>query len=102
MRGSRLRRLLIAMLAAALVAPAAAAAFTLIEMLVFVAVVEAVRVELAAAVDAVRDRDEERTSVQARLAGELSTRLLLRRADGSNDFHIRPADLNGTSKTHSR
>jgi hypothetical protein len=34
MRRSRLRRLLIAMLAAALLVPAAAAAFTLIEMLV--------------------------------------------------------------------
>jgi hypothetical protein len=70
-------------------------AYTLIEMLVVVAVVEEVRVGLAAAVDAVRDCDEERTSVQVRLAGELNARLLVGRPDGSFDFHIQPTDLSG-------
>jgi hypothetical protein len=83
------------MLGAALIAPAAAAAYTLIEMLVVVAVVEEVRVELAAAVAAVRECDEERTSVQVRLAGELNARLLVGRPDASFDFHIQPADLSG-------
>jgi hypothetical protein len=89
---------LLAALAVALAVPVAAAAFTLIELLVVIAIIDE-QIGLLVPAQTPADCSGERMAATVTLAGNLETRLVLGRPDGSFDYHIRPVDLRATGSS---
>ena len=90
----RIRIALLGVVGVALAVPAIAAAFTLINLLVVIAIVGE-QMGLFVPAQTPADCNGERMAVRVTLNGDLGTRLILGRTDGSFEYHVRPVDLTG-------
>ena len=83
-------------LGVAVIVPAVAAAYTLINLLVVIAIIGQTTGMFLPSQYAARDCDRERTSIPVTVAGDLEAHLLVGRPDGRFDYEIHPVDLTGT------